>query len=125
VPIFQAIYVYGFGVPLFIDEHERGNRVKWGLWILNKLLLSAVYGFILFMHHSKWGERLPGNPHFYVPFLFFLLHPIIPFLFPSTARPAFYNYICAMFLLNAVSLFACVLAENGAGLGFGYYFYTF
>lgn len=91
--LLKAIYVFGFGVPLFIDDHETGNRVKWGLWIVHKLLLSAVYGFILFMHHSKWRERLP-------------------------ARPAFYNYICAMFLLSMMSLFACVLAENGSGLGF-------
>lgn len=60
-PFFQAVYVFGFGVPLFIDDHETCNRVKWGLWIVHKLLLSAVYGFIFFMHPSKWRERLPGS----------------------------------------------------------------
>lgn len=34
-----------------------------------------------------------------------------------SARPAFYNYICAMLLLNVVSLFGCVLLGNGAGFG--------
>ncbi|OAY70260.1 transmembrane protein adipocyte-associated 1 homolog [Ananas comosus] len=90
--LLKAIYVFGFGVPLFLDANESANRVKWGLWIVHKLLLTAVYGFILFMHHSKWRERLP-------------------------AKPAFYKYICVMFVLNAVSLFACILVGNGAGFG--------
>ncbi|XXG55572.1 hypothetical protein AAC387_Pa03g3213 [Persea americana] len=92
----KAIYVFGFGVPLFIDTDESSNRVKWGLWVVHKLLLAAVYGFILFMHHTRWRERLP-------------------------ARPAFYNYILMMFLLNAIALFSCVLVANGAGFGFWLY----
>ncbi|KAG1347808.1 transmembrane protein adipocyte-associated 1 [Cocos nucifera] len=91
--LLKAIYAFGFGVPVFIDNSESANHVKWGLWIVHKLLLTAVYGIILFMHHSKWRERLP-------------------------ARPAFYNYICAMFSLNLLSLFACALLGNGAGFGF-------
>ncbi|KAM0937483.1 putative transmembrane protein TP [Dioscorea sansibarensis] len=94
--IIKAIYIFAFGIPLFIDASESTNRVKWGLWIVHKLLLTAIYGFILFMHHSKWRERLP-------------------------ARPAFYNYICAMFLLYVIALFGCVLAGNGAGFGFWLY----
>lgn len=35
----------------------------------------------------------------------------------ATAKPAFYKYICVMFVLNAVSLFACILVGNGAGFG--------
>ncbi|KAJ4760095.1 Transmembrane protein adipocyte-associated 1 [Rhynchospora pubera] len=92
--LLKVIYVFGFGLPLFIDSSH--SRVKWGLWTVHKLLLTSVYGFILFMHHSKWRERLP-------------------------ARPAFYNYICAMLLLNAVSLFGCVLLGNGAGFGLWLY----
>ncbi|KAK8957462.1 hypothetical protein KSP39_PZI000556 [Platanthera zijinensis] len=91
--LLKSIYLFGFGVPLFVDGPGQSNRVKWGLWIIHKLLLTAIYGLILFMHHSKWRERLP-------------------------ARPAFYNYICAMFLINAISLFSCVLIQNGAGFGF-------
>ncbi|XP_020257646.1 transmembrane protein adipocyte-associated 1 homolog [Asparagus officinalis] len=91
--LLKAIYVFGFGVPLFIDDHEKGNPMKWGLWLLHKLLLSVVYGFILFVYHSKWRERLP-------------------------AKPAFYKYICAMFLVNILSLFACVFVANGSGFGF-------
>lgn len=92
--LLKVIYVFGFGLPLFIDSSH--SRVKWGLWTVHKLLLTSVYGFILFMHHSKWRERLP-------------------------ARPAFYNYICAMLLLNVVSLFGCVLLGNGAGFGLWLY----
>lgn len=50
--------MFGFGLPLFIDSSH--SRVKWGLWTVHKLLLTSVYGFILFIHHSKWRERLPG-----------------------------------------------------------------
>ncbi|XP_058070393.1 protein CANDIDATE G-PROTEIN COUPLED RECEPTOR 2-like [Magnolia sinica] len=94
--LLKAIYVFGFGVPFFIDSDESTHRVKWGLWVVHKLLLTAVYGFILFMHHTKWRERLP-------------------------ARPAFYNYISMMFIMNAVALFACALLGNGAAFGFWLY----
>jgi hypothetical protein len=56
----QTIYVFGFGVPLFIDGGQ-GTGGKWGLWILHKLVLTGVYGLIVFMHHSRWRDRLPGN----------------------------------------------------------------
>lgn len=56
----QTIYVFGFGVPLFIDVNQ-GTGGKWGLWILHKLVLTGVYGLIVFMHHSRWRDRLPGN----------------------------------------------------------------
>lgn len=56
---FQVIYVFGFGVPLFIDGAGSSNKVKWGLWIMHKLLLTAVYAFILFVHFSKWRDKLP------------------------------------------------------------------
>ncbi|KAL5749047.1 hypothetical protein ACOSQ2_026344 [Xanthoceras sorbifolium] len=39
--ILKAIYVFGFGYPLFIDV-ESTHRIKWGLWIIHKLLLTAV-----------------------------------------------------------------------------------
>ncbi|URE24407.1 putative membrane protein [Musa troglodytarum] len=90
--LLKAIYIFGFGVPLFADKNKTANGGRWGLWIIHKMLLTAVYGFIFFMHHSKWRERLP-------------------------ARPAFYKYVCAMLLLNTMSLFGCLLAGNGAGFG--------
>ncbi|CAK9143107.1 unnamed protein product [Ilex paraguariensis] len=89
--LLKAIYLFGFGIPLFIDNNDNTRRIKWGLWVVHKLLLTAVYGFIFFIYHSRWRERLP-------------------------ARPAFYNYITVMFCLNATALFACVLTGNGAGL---------
>lgn len=94
--LLKAIFLFGFGVPLFIDNNEETHRVKWGLWVFHELLLTAVYASILFMYHSKWRERLP-------------------------ARPAFYNYIIIMFCLNAMVLFACALTGNGAGFGFWLY----
>ncbi|KAJ1421825.1 Transmembrane protein [Sesbania bispinosa] len=90
--LLKAIYVFGFGVPLF--SHNVGNTgtIKWSLWIVHKLLLAAAYGFILFVHFSKWREKLPP-------------------------RPAFYNYVAVMFVFSAITLFACGLAGIGVGLG--------
>ncbi|KAJ9140537.1 hypothetical protein P3X46_031173 [Hevea brasiliensis] len=94
--LFKGIYVFGFGVPLFIDGDDSIQRMKWGLWIIHKLLLTAVYGYILFVHFAKWRERLPP-------------------------RPAFHNYVIVMFVINAVALFACGLAVLGAGFGIWLY----
>ncbi|XVF08936.1 hypothetical protein REPUB_Repub07fG0047700 [Reevesia pubescens] len=94
--LLKAIYVFGFGVPLFFDDVGRTNRMKWGLWIIHKLLLTAVYGFILFVHFSKWREKLPP-------------------------RPAFYKYVAIMFVVNAIALFACGLAAIGIGFGIWLY----
>ncbi|KAG6530511.1 hypothetical protein ZIOFF_012750 [Zingiber officinale] len=38
-------------------------------------------------------------------------------LYTLAARPSFYNYVCAMLLLNSMSLFGCLLASNGSGFG--------
>ncbi|KAL5723147.1 Cullin-associated NEDD8-dissociated protein 2 [Ranunculus cassubicifolius] len=97
--LLKAIYVFGFGVPLFIDLDGSTNKVKWGLWVFHNLLLTAVYGIILFMHHTKYRERLP-------------------------ARPAFYNYIFVMLCLNAIGLFACLFVASGATFGFWLYNFT-
>lgn len=94
--LLKAIYLFGFGIPLFIDSNDHTHPVKWNLWVVHRLVLTAVYGFILFMYHSKWRERLP-------------------------ARPAFYNYIAVMFSLNALALFACALTGSGASFGFWLY----
>ncbi|KAF5740573.1 hypothetical protein HS088_TW11G00647 [Tripterygium wilfordii] len=93
--LLKAIYVFGFGVPLFVDSIENPHH-KWGLWVVHRLVLTAVYGFILFLYHSKWRERLP-------------------------ARPAFYKYITIMFTLNAIALLACALTGRGANFGFWLY----
>lgn len=95
--LLKAIFVFGFSVPLFIDGEETTHRMKWGLWTINKLLLAAVYGFILFVHSSKWQDKLPS-------------------------RPMFYNYVVAMFVTNAVALFACTL--SGIGFTFGPWLYN-
>ncbi|XP_065854469.1 protein CANDIDATE G-PROTEIN COUPLED RECEPTOR 2 [Euphorbia lathyris] len=94
--LLKAIYMFGLGIPLFIDSKEEPQKTKWNLWVIHRLVLTAVYGFILFMYHSKWRERLP-------------------------ARPAFYKYIVIMCILNALALFACAFTGNGAGFGFWLY----
>ncbi|XAR52523.1 hypothetical protein NMG60_11020650 [Bertholletia excelsa] len=97
--LLKAIYLFGFSIPLFIEDNEDIHRVKWGLWVVHKLLLTGVYGFILFIYHSRWRERLP-------------------------ARPAYHNYVVIMFCLNAIALFACALTGHGAGFGFWMYDFT-
>lgn len=57
----QALYLFGFGIPLFIDSSEHSNHMKWSLWAIHRLVLTAIYGLILFMYHSRWRERLPGK----------------------------------------------------------------
>ncbi|KAJ4849699.1 Cullin-associated NEDD8-dissociated protein 2 [Turnera subulata] len=95
--LLKAIYLFIFGIPLFVDTDEHSHHMKWNLWFLHRLVLTAVYGLIFFMYNnSKWKERLP-------------------------ARPAFYKYIAIMFILNALSLLACGLTGHGAGFGFWLY----
>ncbi|PKI67896.1 hypothetical protein CRG98_011492 [Punica granatum] len=94
--LLKAVYLFGFGIPLFVDNSEHPHRIKWGLWVVHRLVLTAVYGCILFMYHSRWRERLP-------------------------ARPAFYKYVIIMFIMNALAVFACGLTVNEAGFGFWLY----
>ncbi|XP_004508683.1 protein CANDIDATE G-PROTEIN COUPLED RECEPTOR 2-like [Cicer arietinum] len=97
--LLKAIYVFGFGVPLFNRNVGSSHTVKWGLWIVHTLLLAAAYGFILFVHFSKWREKLPP-------------------------RPTFYNYVVIMFIFSATTLFACGMAGFGASLGNWLYDFT-
>jgi len=57
----QGICVFAFGVPLFVENGGDRNRPKWGFWTSHKLVLTAVYGVLLFMYHSNYRERLPGE----------------------------------------------------------------
>ncbi|KAL3335520.1 hypothetical protein AABB24_031640 [Solanum stoloniferum] len=93
--LLKAIFIFGFGVPLFLDV-EIADRGKWGVWCTNKLLLTAAYGYILFVHFSKWRDKLPP-------------------------RPAFYNYVIVMFVTTAVMLFSCGLAGIRGGFGLWLY----
>ncbi|TYI69308.1 hypothetical protein E1A91_D08G145800v1 [Gossypium mustelinum] len=66
---------FGFGVPLFIDKFEHPRQIKWGLWVVHRLVLIAIYGSILFIYHSKWRERLYSATiicyhAFYLPLLY-------------------------------------------------------
>lgn len=93
--LLKAIFVFGFRVPLFMDG-ETTHRAKWGLWTMHELLLTGVYAYILFVHYSKWRDKLPP-------------------------RPAFYNYIIVMFVVSGVASFSCALAGSGAGSGLWLY----
>lgn len=94
--LLKAIYVFVFGIPLFVDSNEHTHHVKWNLWVVHKLLLTAVYGFVMFMYHSGWRETLP-------------------------AKIAFYKYVAVMFILNATAMLASGLTANDAAFGFWLY----
>ncbi|TYI65524.1 hypothetical protein E1A91_D09G163700v1 [Gossypium mustelinum] len=71
---------FGFGVPLFIDNSKHPRQIKWGLWVVHRLVLTAIYDSILFMYHSKWRERLYITTivcyhAFYLPFLYITFLP--------------------------------------------------
>ncbi|KAL6970890.1 hypothetical protein U1Q18_030570, partial [Sarracenia purpurea var. burkii] len=55
--LLKAIFVFGFGDPLLIENGKTTHRMKWGLWTIHKLLFPAIYGFILFVHYSKWRDK--------------------------------------------------------------------
>ncbi|MED6145025.1 hypothetical protein PIB30_021173 [Stylosanthes scabra] len=90
--LLKTIYVFGFRVPLFNRDVGSAHTVKWSLWIIHKLLLATAYGFILFVHFSKWREKLPP-------------------------RPSFHNYVVVMFVFSAIALFSCGLAALGTSFG--------
>ncbi|RDX62799.1 Transmembrane protein adipocyte-associated 1, partial [Mucuna pruriens] len=94
--LLKAIYIFVFGIPLFVDSNEHTPHVKWNLWVVHKLLLTAVYGFTMFVYHSGWRETLP-------------------------AKIAFYKYVAIMFILNVTAMLACGLTANGAAFGFWLY----
>ncbi|WVY95363.1 hypothetical protein V8G54_034451 [Vigna mungo] len=94
--LLKALYVLVFGIPLFVDSNENRNHVKWNLLIVHKLLLTATYGFLMFMYHSGWRETLP-------------------------AKIAFYKYVAVMFIFNAIATLACGLTGNGVAFGFWLY----
>ncbi|GER53098.1 hypothetical protein STAS_30585 [Striga asiatica] len=91
----QAIFIFGFGVSLFINS----DATQWGKWsvlFFHLLVLASVYCYILFVHYSKWRDKLPP-------------------------RPSFYNYVVVMFIVNTAGVFASGLAGIGFGLGFWLY----
>ncbi|KAI3454726.1 hypothetical protein Pfo_011389 [Paulownia fortunei] len=95
--LIQSIFTFGFGVPLFI----KADATHWGKWSLlfaHTLVLTAVYSYILFVHYSKWKDKLPP-------------------------RPSFYNYVVVMFIANVMGLFANGLA--GISYGVGLWLYSF
>jgi len=58
--IIKSIYIFGFGVPLFVDNNDTGDWQKWGFWLAYKLVFVAIYASILCLPHTKWHNRLPG-----------------------------------------------------------------
>ncbi|QCD77698.1 Transmembrane protein adipocyte-associated 1 [Vigna unguiculata] len=94
--LLKAFYLFVFGIPLFVDSNENANHVKWNLLIVHKLVLTAVYGFLMFMYHSGWRETLP-------------------------AKIAFYKYVAVMFIFNATVTLACGLTGNDVAFGLWLY----
>ncbi|CAJ1960964.1 unnamed protein product [Sphenostylis stenocarpa] len=94
--LLKAAYLFIFEIRLFVDSNEHANQVKWNVLAVHKLLLTAVYGFIMFMYHSGWREALP-------------------------AKIAFYKYVAVMLIFNVIATFACGLSGNRVAFGFWLY----
>ncbi|PIN03104.1 hypothetical protein CDL12_24375 [Handroanthus impetiginosus] len=93
----HSIFTFGFGVPLYTNA-DAAHWGKWSVLFVHTLVLTAVYSYTLFVHNSKWKDKLPP-------------------------RPLFYNYVIVMFIANVMGLFACGLA--GIIYGFGLWLYNF
>lgn len=125
--LLQAICIFGLGIPLFIDV-EITHQGKWEISFMYKLLFLLVYGYILFVHYSKWRDKLPRKFNFLCfPFSFSFscfssANCLLVFLSWKihAARPAFYNYVIAMFVFNAIAL--CASGLTGIGSGFGLWY---
>lgn len=92
----KAVYIFGLGVPLFLNKDDTSNHLKWTFWLIRSLLFVGAYLFILILPHTKWRDRLP-------------------------ARPAFYRYIAILFIFNVLAAFGTALI--GLGADFGYCLY--
>lgn len=86
----KALYIFGLGVPLFLDGIDHR---KWTFWLVRSLFFVGAYLFILILPHTKWRDRLP-------------------------ARPTFYRYIIILFVLNTLSAFGTALIGFGADFGY-------
>ncbi|EFJ08036.1 hypothetical protein SELMODRAFT_185742 [Selaginella moellendorffii] len=96
--LIKAILIFRFGIPLFVAGSDAGDWSKWSFWFLHSLVFSGVYFFILVLPFTRWRDHLP-------------------------ARPAFYNYVLVLFVLNmSRSLGSFIL---GCGSEFGYCIYSF
>lgn len=91
---------------------------------MHKLLLTAAYGYILFVHFTKSRDSLHrefiSNSVIFIVLVGFILIVCEIVSLSSAARPAFYNYIVIMFTASAVALFGCGLAVMGASFGIWY-----
>lgn len=101
----QAIFIFGFGVPLFINA-DATHWGKWSVLFVHTLALTAVYCYILFVHYSKWRDKLPREWYFlflwYWDFLtsiliIFLNNPSLlmdPKMFPTKCSKAIVLQLC-------------------------------
>jgi hypothetical protein len=94
----KAVYIFGFGIPLFTTQDDAGDWNKWGFWLLQNLFFAIVYVVILTLPYTRWRDLLP-------------------------ARPSFYRYVMILFVLNGLEGFGSLLL--GFGASFGYCVYGF
>ncbi|KAK4779383.1 hypothetical protein SAY86_006911 [Trapa natans] len=59
--LLKVTYLFGYGIPLFIKDSEHPRRIKGGIWVVHRLVLTAVYGCLLLVYNLRWRERLPGK----------------------------------------------------------------
>jgi hypothetical protein len=62
--IIKAIYIFGFGVPLFINNNDTGDWQKWGFWLVDKLIFVVIYASILSLPHTNGTTDYQQDRHF-------------------------------------------------------------
>lgn len=97
----MMIYIFGIDVPLFMfseDGDLKGDMswAKWSFWLLHHLAFLLVYLLILVVPYTQWRDLLP-------------------------AKPSFYQYVAALFILSITAVLGSILIGSGVVAGYCVY----
>lgn len=101
IAVFEAIivliYIFGINVPLFMfSEDGDMSWAKWSFWLLHHLAFLVIYLLILVVPYTQWRDLLP-------------------------AKPSFYRYVAALFLLSLTAVLGSILIGSHVAAGYCVY----
>lgn len=97
--IIMLIYIFGVNVPLFMfskDADADMSWAKWSFWLLHHLAFLLVYLLILVVPYTQWRDLLP-------------------------AKPSFYRYVAALFLLSLTAVLGSIFIGSHVTAGYCVY----